>query len=194
MIGWWNKNCPILHNIAQKVARQIIFTLKLQIWNNPNIYQNIWNTFVRKFVAKKFKNRPIWSHCLLRHLGTLSLYFFSLFKSILRLNFCVWRIDFPFLPKNIFKLNNSWPLLCIFVVSVESIGNVKFADVLIWTADPSCGKRPLYQLSHNHILGGCHSSVVSSVPTILWTRVWIPSTLSMLFSICNWIVMWKGQK
>ena len=27
------------------------------------MYQNNWATFVRKFVTKKFKNRPIWSHC-----------------------------------------------------------------------------------------------------------------------------------
>ena len=31
---------------------------------------------------------------------------------------------------------------------------------------------------------GSHSSVVSSAPTILRPRVWIPSTPSMLFSIC----------
>ena len=33
--------------------------------------------------------------------------------------------------------------------------------------------------------GGSHSSVVSSAPTILQPRVRIPSTPSMLFSICN---------
>ena len=34
------------------------------------------------------------------------------------------------------------------------------------------------------ILGGRHSSMVSSVPTILRPQVQIPSTPSMLFSIC----------
>ena len=39
--------------------------------------------------------------------------------------------------------------------------------------------------------GGRHSSVVSSTPTILWPQVRIPSTPSMLFSICIEIVMRK---
>ena len=39
--------------------------------------------------------------------------------------------------------------------------------------------------------GGCHSCVVSSGPTILRPRVQIPSTPSVLFSICIEIVMRK---
>ena len=39
--------------------------------------------------------------------------------------------------------------------------------------------------------GGRHSSVVSSAPTILRPRVRIPSTPSMLFSICIEIVTRK---
>ena len=35
-----------------------------------------------------------------------------------------------------------------------------------------------------NVLGGRHSSVVSSAPTILQPRVQIPSSPSMLFSIC----------
>ena len=35
------------------------------MWNSPKIYQNIWATFVRKIVTKKFKKCPIWSHCFL---------------------------------------------------------------------------------------------------------------------------------
>ena len=43
--------------------------------------------------------------------------------------------------------------------------------------------------------GGCHSSVVLSAPTILQPQVQIPSTPSMLFSICIIeIVMRKEQK
>ena len=41
--------------------------------------------------------------------------------------------------------------------------------------------------------GGRHSSLVSSVLTILRPQVRIPYKLSMLFSISNWIVMWKGR-
>ena len=42
--------------------------------------------------------------------------------------------------------------------------------------------------------GGCHSSVVSSAPTILRPQVWIPSTPSMLFSICIEIVTRKKNE
>ena len=42
--------------------------------------------------------------------------------------------------------------------------------------------------------GGCHSSVVLSAPTILQPQVQIPSTPSMLFSICIEIVTRKEQK
>ena len=42
-------------------------------------------------------------------------------------------------------------------------------------------------------IGGCHSSVVSSTPTILQPQFQIPSTPSMLFSICiTEIVMREG--
>ena len=45
------------------------------------------------------------------------------------------------------------------------------------------------------VQGSCHSSVVSPVPTILRPQVRIPSTSSMLFSICIIeIVMRKGRK
>ena len=47
----------------------------------------------------------------------------------------------------------------------------------------------------NALLGGRHSSVVLSPPTILWLRVQIPSTLCKLFSICIIeIVIRKGRK
>ena len=42
--------------------------------------------------------------------------------------------------------------------------------------------------------GGCHSSVVSSAPTILRPQVRIPSTPSMLYSICIEIVMRKKNE
>ena len=42
--------------------------------------------------------------------------------------------------------------------------------------------------------GGRHSSVVSSAPTILWPQVRIPSTPSMLYSICIEIVMRKKNE
>ena len=41
------------------------------------------------------------------------------------------------------------------------------------------------------VVGGRHSSVVLSAPTILQPRIRIPSTPSMLFSICIEIVMRK---
>ena len=44
------------------------------------------------------------------------------------------------------------------------------------------------------LFGGRHSSMVSSAPTILWPQVWIPSTQSMLFSICIEIVTRKEPK
>ena len=50
----------------------------------------------------------------------------------------------------------------------------------------------LYQ--EMYILAGRHSSVVSSAPTILWPRVRILSTPSMLFSICVEIVTRKERK
>ena len=46
----------------------------------------------------------------------------------------------------------------------------------------------------NSNLGGRHSSVVLSAPTILWPRVRIPSTPSTLFSICIEIVLRKERK
>ena len=59
---WWNKKLPIFLNIAQKVAKSF-FTLQLYYLKSPKIYQNIWATFVRNFLTKQIKNRPIWSHC-----------------------------------------------------------------------------------------------------------------------------------
>ena len=43
-------------------------------------------------------------------------------------------------------------------------------------------------------MGGHHSSMVLSAPTILRPRVRIPCTPSMLFSICIEIVTRKEQK
>ena len=43
-------------------------------------------------------------------------------------------------------------------------------------------------------LGGCHSSVVSSATTILWPRVKIPSTPSMLLSICIIEIVTKKER
>ena len=43
-------------------------------------------------------------------------------------------------------------------------------------------------------LGGRHSSVVSSAPIIMRTRVQIPSTLSMLFSIVLLELLWEKEK
>ena len=52
----------------------------------------------------------------------------------------------------------------------------------------------LRKFVYKNLLGSRHSSMVSSAPTILWLWVWIPSTLSMFFSICIIeIVMRKGQ-
>ena len=42
--------------------------------------------------------------------------------------------------------------------------------------------------------GGCNSSVVSSAPTILWPRVQIPSTSSMLFSICIFEIVTRKER
>ena len=44
------------------------------------------------------------------------------------------------------------------------------------------------------LMGGRHSSMVLSAPTILRPRVWIPNTPSTLFSICIEIVSRKKQK
>ena len=56
---------------------------------------------------------------------------------------------------------------------------IKFEVFLLpWNATAYCVKR-------NSVLGGHHSSVVSSAPTILRPQVRIPSTPSMLFSICT---------
>ena len=48
-------------------------------------------------------------------------------------------------------------------------------------------------ITRQKILGGRHCSVVSSAPTILRPWVRIPSTPSMLFSICIEIVMRKNK-
>ena len=42
--------------------------------------------------------------------------------------------------------------------------------------------------------GGRHSSVDLCVPTIMRPRVRISSSTFTLFSVCNWIVIWKVQK
>ena len=52
-------------------------------------------------------------------------------------------------------------------------------------------RRPLERLFP---LGGCHSSMVSSAPTILRPWVQIPSTPSTLFSIYIEIVIRKERK
>ena len=51
-----------------------------------------------------------------------------------------------------------------------------------------------YQLLKHSYRGGSHSSVVLSAPTILRPQARIPSTPSMLFSICIEIITRKEQK
>ena len=46
-----------LSNIAQRVAKSFLLESFI-IYNSPKNYQTIWNTFVRKFVIKKFKKSP----------------------------------------------------------------------------------------------------------------------------------------
>ena len=53
------------------------------------------------------------------------------------------------------------------------------------------GSNTIQTIGTDSIVGGRHSSVVSSAPTILRPRVQIPSTSSMLFSICVEIVTGK---
>ena len=58
---WWNKKLPNVSDIDQKVAKSFLHESYI-IKNSPKRYQNSYGYFVRKFVTKKFKNRPIWSH------------------------------------------------------------------------------------------------------------------------------------
>ena len=54
----WNKSSPIFFpKVAQKVVTSV-FTRKVLFFKKL-----FGDTFVRKFVAKSFKNSPIWSHC-----------------------------------------------------------------------------------------------------------------------------------
>ena len=69
--------------------------------------------------------------------------------------------------------------------------NLEAREKFDWNfPDPFC-PLPLLKLKP---LGGRHSSVVSSAPTILRPRVRIPSTPSMLFSIYIEIVTRKERK